>query len=82
MDHMSIITQVSNPKEEEIISFNQEKGKEKPINDREVTLMLAVCYYISLLTLAFCSRLLAALVTCSRLRHWLPVCNIKSWKRN
>ncbi|PWA25137.1 hypothetical protein CCH79_00005097 [Gambusia affinis] len=28
MDHMSIITQVSNPKEEEIISFNQEKGKE------------------------------------------------------
>ena len=27
MDHMSIITQVSNPKEEEIISFNQEKGK-------------------------------------------------------
>lgn len=29
MDHMSIITQVSNPKEEEIISFNQEKGKEK-----------------------------------------------------
>lgn len=31
MDHMSIITQVSNPKEEEIISFNQEKGKEKVI---------------------------------------------------
>lgn len=29
MDHTSIITQVSNPKEEEIISFNQEKGKEK-----------------------------------------------------
>lgn len=28
MDHMSIITQVSNPKEEEII-FNQEKGKGK-----------------------------------------------------
>ncbi|CAL8322280.1 CTD small phosphatase-like protein isoform X2 [Gadus morhua] len=26
MDHMSIITQVSNPKEEEIISFNQEKA--------------------------------------------------------
>lgn len=25
MDHTSIITQVSNPKEEEIISFNQEK---------------------------------------------------------
>lgn len=29
MDHTSIITQVSNPKEEEIISFNQEKGKKK-----------------------------------------------------
>lgn len=29
MDHTSIITQVSNPKDEEIISFNQEKGKEK-----------------------------------------------------
>lgn len=28
MDHTSIITQVSNPKEEEIISLNQEKGKE------------------------------------------------------
>lgn len=34
MDHMSIITQVSNPKEEEIISFNQEKGKEKSIHGR------------------------------------------------
>ena len=33
MDHMSIITQVSNPKEEEIISFNQEKGK-KSVNER------------------------------------------------
>lgn len=29
MDHTSIITQVSNPKEEEIIAFNQEKGKEE-----------------------------------------------------
>ncbi|KAM9323270.1 CTD small phosphatase-like protein isoform 1-T1 [Pholidichthys leucotaenia] len=28
MDHMSIITQVSNPKEEEIISFNQEKASQ------------------------------------------------------
>lgn len=27
MDHTSIITQVSNPKEEEIISSSQEKGK-------------------------------------------------------
>lgn len=27
MDHMSIITQVPNTKEEEIISFNQDKGK-------------------------------------------------------
>lgn len=31
MDHMSIITQVSNPKEEEVISFNQEKGKGKSV---------------------------------------------------
>lgn len=37
MDHMSIITQVSNPKEEEIISFNQEKGKDQ----RNSELMLA-----------------------------------------
>uniref|UniRef100_A0A7N6BHV5 Mitochondrial import inner membrane translocase subunit TIM50 n=1 Tax=Anabas testudineus TaxID=64144 RepID=A0A7N6BHV5_ANATE len=28
MDHMSIITQVSNPKEEEVISFNQEKASQ------------------------------------------------------
>ncbi|XP_008332449.1 CTD small phosphatase-like protein [Cynoglossus semilaevis] len=28
MDHMSIITQVANPKEEEIISFNQEKASQ------------------------------------------------------
>lgn len=38
MDHTSIITQVSNPKEEEIISFNQEKGKEERIRDSEVIL--------------------------------------------
>lgn len=41
MDHTSIITQVSNPKEEEIISFNQEKGKEKSISSDGSELMLA-----------------------------------------
>ncbi|CAL8278204.1 unnamed protein product [Lota lota] len=32
MDHMSIITQVSNPKEEEIISFNQEKASQSNVS--------------------------------------------------
>lgn len=41
MDHMSIITQVSNPKEEEIISFNQEKGKEQSIIDSELVVASA-----------------------------------------
>lgn len=41
MDHMSIITQVSNPKEEEIISFNQEKGKEKSATVTELALAAA-----------------------------------------
>lgn len=60
MDHMSIITQVSNPKEEEIISFNQEKGKKV---DDAIELMVARwAIYFSQLMLARSSRLLAALV--------------------
>jgi len=38
MDHMSIITQVSNPKDEEIQAFNQEKGKEDSTSGSELML--------------------------------------------
>lgn len=53
MDHTSIITQVSNPKEEEIISFNQEKGEQKSVSRRRANASGAS---------DFSSRMLGALI--------------------
>lgn len=49
MDHMSIITQVSNPKEEEILSFNQDKASQsknsiKKQRNRSIFSTLFCCF--------------------------------------
>uniref|UniRef100_A0AAV2JWM2 protein-serine/threonine phosphatase n=1 Tax=Knipowitschia caucasica TaxID=637954 RepID=A0AAV2JWM2_KNICA len=49
MDHMSIITQVSNPKEEEILAFNQDKGSQsksspKKQRNRSIFSTLFCCF--------------------------------------